>query len=651
MEIPGSASLKEATLKLSTENGQHVYLLVEPVSGRILKLRAAVARIFWKVSNSFSDSDVKLDTDEVERAAALSGYLQQSRINAINAKAKRNPLFINLPLFNAGSFQPFLKVPARIIFSRFGFATFLCLLITSIWTATISDFALSTRLSDIFSLEAILTFAVIAPFLKILHELGHVLAATRFGVNVRKCGVIIIALYPLPFVDCSEAEYSATRSQRIIISLAGMWTDIAIGLAAFLLWHFSTDPWTQQLLSNIFIFNTVTTLLFNLNPLMKLDGYFAITDALHRRNWHQESALAFRRLKNAVLDFKGREIIKEIRIEAAKHSYALLSTGYKFYILAIISWSLLPQFWGLGLVLVAWGTFALFLYPYFTTERLEAEKPKMSYKRKIIWPALLAITILGLAFVPMRSSMTVPIAVDFGDAYQLKAGIQGTIVQISKVGQFSKGEQLAKLENIELAQSVEFTHMQRKLYTQFSESVRGQGPLAIEAARIRLQANEDEMKRQLENQTSLNVVAKYDGWFRPLDNLKQGSFLNQGDALGVYLPVTSTTSLSGKFQEIYRSKIEKQLETIEIWHGYGDEPLKLPSAKHVLQINRASNEGELSTSYAVKLSVERAPSELAGKALFIKTIFEPEPIWKHGEFLYTRLKFNFLQARELARPD
>ena len=71
---------------------------------------------------------------------------------------------------------------------------------------------------DLLSLQSLLTFALIAPVLKLFHETGHVLAATRFGVPVRRAGVILIALFPLPFVDCSEADFRARRGQRILIS-------------------------------------------------------------------------------------------------------------------------------------------------------------------------------------------------------------------------------------------------------------------------------------------------------------------------------------------------------------------------------------------------------------------------------------------------
>ena len=147
-----------------------------------------------------------------------------------------------------------------------------------------NDCAIAAEFKGVFNRQALLTFGLIAPFLKIMHLFGHTLEATRFGVRVRQVGVNLIGLYPLPFVDCSVADHTARRRDRILISIAGLMTDFLICLIAFVVWHFADNNVVQSVAGRVFAFSTISSILFNANPLMKFDGYYVMVDQIGQRN-------------------------------------------------------------------------------------------------------------------------------------------------------------------------------------------------------------------------------------------------------------------------------------------------------------------------------------------------------------------------------
>ncbi|QEE37547.1 site-2 protease family protein (plasmid) [Octadecabacter sp. SW4] len=114
-----------------------------------------------------------------------------------------------------------------------GVASVAALFVVCIWLGLFSEWAILGAAAQAISLEGLATFALLSPFLKLPHELGHALVARRCHVPLRRAGIIFVGLFPLPFVDTSAADICANRAQRIRISLAGIFVDLLIAMLAF----------------------------------------------------------------------------------------------------------------------------------------------------------------------------------------------------------------------------------------------------------------------------------------------------------------------------------------------------------------------------------------------------------------------------------
>ncbi len=115
-------------------------------------------------------------------------------------------------------------------------------------------------------------------FLTFCHELGHALVLTHFGRRVKSAGFQIYFGSPAFFVDASEA-LMLERRQRILQAAGGPLAEsIVAGAASIAIliwpgWGFSETLYKFAVLNYLVLFE-------NLIPLLELDGYFMLSDAI-----------------------------------------------------------------------------------------------------------------------------------------------------------------------------------------------------------------------------------------------------------------------------------------------------------------------------------------------------------------------------------
>lgn len=121
---------------------------------------------------------------------------------------------------------------------------------------------------------------------KIVHEFGHGLVATRYGCRVPTMGVAFLVLTPVAYTDVNEAWRLKARRPRLWIGAAGMAAELMLAAWATLAWALLPDG---ALRTAAFIVGTTTwvkSLLINVSPVMRFDGYYLLSDALDLPNLH-----------------------------------------------------------------------------------------------------------------------------------------------------------------------------------------------------------------------------------------------------------------------------------------------------------------------------------------------------------------------------
>lgn len=113
---------------------------------------------------------------------------------------------------------------------------------------------------------------------KLCHELGHAIAARHHGVRVGKFGLLLFFLAPLPFVDVTDAWKLESKWKRIQIGLGGVYIELALAAIAAWVWWLAPGELVRHLAAQFFLIAGPGTLLVNANPLLRLDGYYVLSD-------------------------------------------------------------------------------------------------------------------------------------------------------------------------------------------------------------------------------------------------------------------------------------------------------------------------------------------------------------------------------------
>lgn len=145
-----------------------------------------------------------------------------------------------------------------------------------------------------FTLEGALLAGLALTLSKVAHELGHGLAARRFGCRVPAMGVALLVLWPVLWTDVTDAWKLTDRRQRLVIDAAGMAAEIALAALASIAWVLLPSGAARSAAFVLASSTWLLTLAVNLNPLMRFDGYFLLADLLDEPNL-QDRAFAMGR--------------------------------------------------------------------------------------------------------------------------------------------------------------------------------------------------------------------------------------------------------------------------------------------------------------------------------------------------------------------
>jgi putative peptide zinc metalloprotease protein len=178
---------------------------------------------------------------------------------------------------------------------------------------------------------------------KIIHEFGHGLSCKTFGGEVHEMGALLLCLSPALYCNVSDAWTLPNKWHRIIISAAGIYVELVIAaIATFVWWNSATHPFINNLALSLMVVCSISTVVFNANPLMRYDGYYVLADWLEIPNLRERSN---RFLKNLVLEHcLGVEVTPEPYMALWRRilfvSYAVGSYIYRWVVTFTILWFL-----------------------------------------------------------------------------------------------------------------------------------------------------------------------------------------------------------------------------------------------------------------------------------------------------------------------
>jgi putative peptide zinc metalloprotease protein len=143
---------------------------------------------------------------------------------------------------------------------------------------------------DFFTLSNIVVFWGTGMVVIVIHELGHGFACKYFGGQVYEMGAMLIYFEPAFYCNVNDAWTFPERHKRLWVTAAGSWIQLVIAALAAIVWLL-VDPVTlvSRIAFAALLIGGATTVLMNANPLIPLDGYYALSDYLEIPNLRQRA--------------------------------------------------------------------------------------------------------------------------------------------------------------------------------------------------------------------------------------------------------------------------------------------------------------------------------------------------------------------------
>lgn len=196
--------------------------------------------------------------------------------------------------------------------------------------------------------------------LAFFHESSHGLTCKHYGGQVHQMGFHLIFLTPAFFVDVTEAWVYAGRWQRLVTIIAGIWVEmIFCAVGTIVWWGSAPGTFAHELAYKVMLITGVAVVLVNMNPLIKLDGYYFFSELLGIADVKEKStAYVMGWIKKNIfrlpieVDYvprRRRFLYVPYCILSGAYSYMLLllATNWLFHVFQRFSpdWAFIPALW------------------------------------------------------------------------------------------------------------------------------------------------------------------------------------------------------------------------------------------------------------------------------------------------------------------
>lgn len=135
-------------------------------------------------------------------------------------------------------------------------------------------------------------FVLVLAVTKMFHEFGHGLSCKRLGGECHEIGFMLLVLTPCLYCNVSDSWRLNNKWHRAAIGAAGMYVEIILATIATFVWWFVQPGLVQDICLRVMLVSSISTVLFNGNPLLRFDGYYILSDILEIPNMGQKSTKA-----------------------------------------------------------------------------------------------------------------------------------------------------------------------------------------------------------------------------------------------------------------------------------------------------------------------------------------------------------------------
>jgi putative peptide zinc metalloprotease protein len=375
--------------------------------------------------------------------------------------------------------------------------------------------------------------AVALAVTKVLHEFGHGFSCKYFGGECHELGVMILVLTPCLYCNVSDSWMLPNKWQRAIIGAAGMYVEVVIASICTFVWWFSQPGLLHNLCLSTMFVCSVSTIIFNGNPLLRYDGYYILSDILEIPNLRQKATdilsrkmgewcLGIEPPYDPFLPQRNQWLFAVYSVAAAVYRwvvvFSILYFLYKMwepYHLEVIGQMIaLASIYGL-VAMPLWKLGKFFWVPGRVDK---VKKPRMYASL-----AVFGLIVGAIGLVPLPYRVYCPLEIQPLDATAVYVDVPGQLqeVLVKRGQQVASGDRLAELKNLSAQLTVTTLEGQEKQYEAEILALRQIGFLDPDALRKESEVEEnlnavrEQLAKQREELKRLQLIAPTSGVILP----------------------------------------------------------------------------------------------------------------------------------------
>ena len=398
----------------------------------------------------------------------------RSSLQRINANADRRQkirfdamigsiLYIKKSLFDPDKLLARMDPYFRWMYTRGYVLAFGAAMAATLWMLVGHSQELAEHGANFFTLQNLALTWVVFIFVKTVHEFGHGLTCKHFGGEVHEMGAMFIMFTPYLYCNVSDSWLLPDKTRRILVTAAGIFVEMTLAIAAAWVWMATSPGLLHQICFNIIFTCSVSTVLFNANPLMKFDGYYMMSDLLEVPNLKQKSAAAASGwAQRHVLGLRGGGAAQFFTNELSPlfGLYAVASYFYGWLVLYRISTHMFDMLAPYGLDFLSHSYVYLYLatalaLPCFRLMKTTYQNPvtRLAAGRRFAQIGIGLAAVFALCWViPWQASVKRGVVLEQADVEPVTARTPGFLreVYVRDGEAVHAGQPLARLENFEL---------------------------------------------------------------------------------------------------------------------------------------------------------------------------------------------------------
>lgn len=397
------------------------------------------------------------------RARAVRDLLVRAGSQAALAAAtddppprKRNWLYLRLPLFDPDRIVSAIEPLVRFLWTPAFAGLYVATLVLAALVTWIHGREILAHIPALSIVHLAGGLAVAAVIQTALHEMAHGLTCKHYGGTVPETGFLLILFFlPALYVDVSDAWLFRRRRHRVLVSLAGPMLDLGVAALAILAWRVMPPSDLRAGLVLLAVASTISVVL-NLNPLLRLDGYYVLSDLSGIPNLRQ-SAVQFLAggLRRRGVDADGAIDVTP-RARGFLLLYAVLSVAYMGFVLSILGrlvlgWATrLAGLWGVA----ATVTIVLYLLrrPLRALGIALAGRAARASARGVLRFAVAAGCLAVLAAIPWTLKVSGPVVLRSEERAAVRPEVAGNVAEllVTEGDHVEQGQIVARLDPTEL---------------------------------------------------------------------------------------------------------------------------------------------------------------------------------------------------------